>query len=283
MNTPANPPKTAADVVDNLAKTSTEVTVPKPAAVIITDHRPEDDFADVRKRDIMTPRLSLLQPTSPVVIESNGAYRGGQFIDGTNIICDNGKSFKFIAIDRWLHWTEWNPDRNAPKDQRILSRSFDINSWQAKEAESFVKVKGPDGKEKLKITEHFNYIICLPGDNNDFANLYLWNFARSSHKTGKIFLNRLMRARQADGSQAAMYMNMYEMSSVLKQKDQNRWFEPVIGPSATPITDADSLAELKELVIGFKNRREEMKRRVLERELEEAAEIAAHKDDGEHF
>jgi hypothetical protein len=272
MNTPA---KTAADVVDQMTKPNT-VTVPQQNHVMITDHNPEDDFADVRKRDIMTPRIMMLQPTSPLVVDSNGAYRGGQFIDGSNILCNgSGESFEFIPLIRWLHWTEWNPDRKAPSDKRILSRSFDINSWQAKEAEAFTKVKDPEGKEKLKITEYFNYIICVPGNDKNYSNLYMWNFARSSHKMGKMFLNRLMRIRQPNGSVAAMYMNKFSMTSKMEKKDDLRWFVPVIGPTAAPIPVEDH-EELKEMVIGLKNRQEEMKQRMVAKELEEAEHVASH-------
>lgn len=282
MNTPANPPKTAADVVDQMTKPNA-VTVPVAHLPIITDHKPDDDFADVRKRDIITPRINLLQPTSPQVVDGNGAYRGGQFIDGTNIISNgNGEAFTFIPLVRWLHWTEWNPNRDAPKDQRILSRSFDVNSWQAKEAEAFIRVKDSKGKEKLKITEYFNYIICVPGADKNYSNLFMWNFARSSHKIGKVFLNRMMRIRQADGSQAAMYMNEFSMTSKMEKKDDLRWFVPVIGPTVKPIPIEDH-EELKEMVIGFKNRQEEMKKRVADKELEEEEKLAAFKAEHNDF
>jgi hypothetical protein len=275
MNTPA---KTAADVVDQMQKTSTEVTVPQVNAVTITDHKPEDDFADMRKRDIMTPRLALLQPTSPLVIE--GQYKGGQFIDGTSVVIDMGKVEKFIPVTKWLHWTEWNPDRDAPADKKILSRSFDINSWQAKAAEGFHMVKDPHGKEKLKITEYFNFILILPGAHFNLSNMFMFSFARSSHKIGKVFLNRMMRTRQPNGEQAAMYMNQYELGSKLKTEGNNRWFEPTIGPVATP-TPEEYWPEIKEMVIALKNRKAEMEARMIQRELEEAAEIAKHTGDAQ--
>lgn len=246
--------------------TSNIPSVVDPNARALATYNPGDDFSFLRPRDILTPRLFLMQPTSPNVIE--GKFRPGELVLNDETFLAVGQKTKMIILLAWLQWIEWNPDRNAPQDQRMLNKSFDPTSQLAKEAEAFLKIKNPEGKEVVKVTEYYNCLCILPGKDNDYDRIAAFGFARSSHKEGKKILNALGTAKH-NGSKCYMWEHEFEFSTKMEQKEQNRYFVPMKGTMAR-IPDAQ-YETVKKHAEAMRARREEMQARVLAQETETEA------------
>lgn len=234
-----------------------------PQANAVSVYTPADDFAFMRPRDITTPRMFLMQPTSPTVIE--GKFRPGEFVLNDETFCPAGQKTKMVMLLTWLQWIEWNPDRNAPQDKRMLNKSFDPMGDLAKQAEAFIKIKNPQGKEVVKVTEYYNCIAAFPGADNDYSRLASFGFARSSHKDGKKLLNRLFMAKHA-GEKCHLWENEFEIYSRMETKDGNRFFVPTIGlMNRIPDHVYD---EVKGNAETLRQRRQEMQERMLAQEAD---------------
>lgn len=226
-------------------------------------YTPEDDFSFVRPRDIVTPRMLLMQPTSPGVVE--GKFRGGEFVLNDSVKIPLQGSAKFVMYMMWLQWIEWNPNRDAPKEEQMLNKSFDPQSTLAKRAEKWELVINSDKKEVPAVTEYYNCILGLPGDDGDYGNLAAFGFARSSHKTGKTLINRLMGIKY-NGEKAHMFQTEFLLSSKMEQKGTNRYFVPVVG-QGNKLAD-DRVDEVKNIAEMLRNRRQEMMERIAAQETE---------------
>lgn len=238
----------------------------------LTTYNPQDDFSFMRARDLITPRMLLMQPTSPDVVI--GKYRPGSFVVNDAEVLQQGQSMKMLILLVWLQWIEWNPDRNAPQDKRMLNKSFDPMSDLAKQAEAFIKVKNPQGKDVVKVTEYYNCIACLPGAEKNYDNLVAFGFARSSHKEGKKLMNKLMTIKH-NGASCFMWENEFLISSRMETKDNNRYFVPTVG-AVNRIPD-DEFETVKANAEKVRARRIEMMERVANQEVE-AEETSASPD-----
>lgn len=193
----------------------------------------EDDFKDMRKSDLIVPRVQLMQAISPQV--TSGKWRMGQYIDMVQeqTVVDIGKTAKIVPLMFWLEWVEWNPDRSAPKDKKVLNRSLDPSSQLAKMAENFVEVDTPKGK-KLRVTEYYNFIVLIPSYSGNYEDAFIINFSKSSHRTGKAWLNKLMKARIKLGDtfiRSPIWANEWELTTKNESKDGNVYSLPIIGSS----------------------------------------------------
>jgi hypothetical protein len=221
----------------------------------------DDDFKDMRQRDMIMPNLRLMQALSPLVTED--AAKSGDFADvSTKTVIIPKESKKFVVpLIFWLEWIEWNPNRKAAKDQRILNRSNDPSSELAKVAERWETIK-VDGKDRARVTEYYNFIVAMANEMDgftDFSQLYVLNFSKTGHRTGKMWLNKLKNSkiRFEDGVvKAPIWYNQWELYSILETKDTDKFYTPQIGSSkATPVIAHD---ELKATCDMLKERRAEI-------------------------
>lgn len=204
-----------------------------------------DDFQDMRKRDIIMPRLVLGQPTSPLVVDGVGTT-GDLFDSSTkSVIAKLGTKIRIVPFVFWLEWIEWNPDVGAPKDKRMLARSVDPASLLAKRAEAFEKTQ--DDK-KVAVTEYYNFICSIVGEDpsvpgyRDYSHLTVINFCRTSHRTGKGFLNKLSNAKfkpnpTSAPTKAPIWFNEWELFTSREKKDNNNFAVYQIGSSRPTPTE----------------------------------------------
>jgi hypothetical protein len=217
-----------------------------------------DDFADVRQQDIIMPRIALQQATSAGVVD--GKYKMGQFIDTAQetVAIDLLKIGKVVPLVFWIEWIEWNTDRAAPKDKRVVNRSTDPQSDLAKQASQYVKVMTTQG-ERLKVTEIYNFICLLPSYSGNYVDPFHIGFSKSSHATGKSWLNKLMKAKIRVEDQlirAPIWANEWEISSLKEQKDGNTFARAVIGSST--MLPVELHADINALSIAFKERKQDI-------------------------
>jgi hypothetical protein len=245
----------------------------------IIQYNGDDDFADMRPQDVITPRLALMQPTSPLVID--GKYRGGQFIDtgAEKVVVEINKSTLILPVMMWLQWIEWNPDRSCPKDKRMIASSTDPRSELAAEASRFAEVVNSDGKKVFKVTEYYNFIVMLPEYTGTYTECFMTGFARSSHRVGKTWINRMSKL-QHGGHKAPMWMHAWQLSQEKMQKDNNTFFVPKIGDAVK--VPEDAWAGLNAIATEFKARKAEMAARAAQ-QAGEAHDDDSNKGPGKEF
>jgi hypothetical protein len=209
-----------------------------------------------------------MQFTSPAV--QDGKFTAGDFvISGEDRVAIKRNATGIIVpIMFWLQWIEWHPDRNAPKSQRLIDRSTDPNSKLAVRAGRFEKVKKPDGKEMIAVTEYYNFIIALPELTGNFDELFIFGFSKSSHKVGKLWLNRARKLRTPGGQDIApIWSNAWELSSFVEQNERNeKYMIPMIG-NCKPV-DAAWHPVLSEISAGVKAQKAAFADRTVEVEVE---------------
>lgn len=213
------------------------------------------DFEQMRPSDIITPRLSLMQFASKpvkdeVIVQSEMKNEAGIIVvpslkagagmwlesGGSKLVCDRNHSVGIIAYTFWVEWVEWNPDRNAPKDKKILGQSADPRSALAKAAESREIAKKADGTPWLdakgqtmqRVTESYSFVVCAPELSGNYEQMMLLNFSRSAHYVGKQWLNRI-RAHRTDGQETPMPAVLWQLGSEKKSKGNDDYMVPVIG------------------------------------------------------
>jgi hypothetical protein len=232
----------------------------------------KDDYEGVRQQDIITPRIRLQQLTSPAVGEGKAAA-GDFMLDNTEMLLRRGNKTKIIPLMNWLQWVEFNPDRKAPKDKRVLSRSVDPVGELAKSAEKYEEILNPEGKKQFRVTESFNFAVLLPSVGF-FDTVYILSFQRSGIRVAKGWLNTLLRRRQSNGDKMPWFSAMFDLSSVFKDEGGDRkYFVPSIdNMTETPMEQWPGLAELvTKLRAG--------KKAMMERELEREHELEATEAD----
>jgi len=226
-----------------------------------------DDFADVRPQDKLTPRIKLMQMTSPQVADGK-AMAGDMVLDSGDLLVKRGGSTLFVPLMHWLSWVEFNPDRNCPKDKRVIDRSVDPNSSLAQRAAKYEEVMQSNGKKAFAVTEAYNFVGLCPSVGH-FDTFYLLSFQRASHRVGKGLINKLMGIRAPDGSRFPMFMSMFELSSLYKDEGpEKKYFIPSLDNRKD--TPEDKLASLALLVDGLRAGKKMMMDRELEREKAEA-------------
>ncbi len=131
----------------------------------------------------------------------------------------------------FLEWIEWDIDKMAKKP--IVERSADPLSALAKSAERFEKIRGKDGKERLKVTEYYSFLVLAPNYFGNWTDMMMLNFSKSGHKTGKQWLNRMRGFKVKDGENlvaAPMCVVGWDLGSKVEVNDRNEdYYVPVVG------------------------------------------------------
>jgi hypothetical protein len=236
-----------------------------------------DDFAGMRKRDFILPRANILQALSPDVVD--GRAPAGTVMDSSTkaaIIQPRQEGKYVVPMLFWFEWIEWNKQRNVDKDERIVARSVDPKSELAKRAEAWETFVNSEGREVCVVTEYFNFIVAIVDDQtNDYDNIYLTGFARSSHRAGKMWLNRMHKTKIDIGGQyvrPSMWAMRWAYKTELVRKDNFAFYVPVIGDGKqNPLAD---WARLKTIADEFKARKAEIMERNTNKEDTGVAEAA---------
>lgn len=239
----------------------------------VTVYNADEDFQYMRKSDIITPRLVLQQFLSPGVTDST--YKPGDMViqDEKRVVIPFGKKGLITPIMFWMNWIEWNPDRDAPKDKKIIDSSFDPQSELCKRAERFDEVQTPDGP-KMAVTEYYNWVVAINGTPE--APVYNWddlamlNFSRSSHRRGKEWLNRMWKLKGPDGNRAPMFSHQFEVCAQFKDEGPKKKY---MVPSVDKMieTPAEHHAHLMNMATTLRSQRQQIMERELEREKSDDA------------
>lgn len=194
----------------------------------------DDDFVDMRKKDHILPRAAIMQALSPDVVD--GKFPAGTIVDSSTkaVLMEAKKDgLKIIPLMFWLEWIEWNRIRNVDKKERIVASSTDPQGELAKRADKWEVYINDQGKEVPTVTEYYNFVcVVIDPKAPTYDNAYLLGFARSSHKQGKMWLNRMYKTRiNVDGAfvRPPMCFMQWAFKTELVKKDGNSYYVPCIG------------------------------------------------------
>jgi hypothetical protein len=240
----------------------------------------DDDYKDMRKKDHLLPRANILQALSQDVVD--GRYPAGTVIDSSTkgeIIKPKTEGKFIVPLMMWLEWIEWNRMRNVDKDKRIIERSVDPQSKLALRADKWETYKNNEGRDVCAVTEYYNFIVAIiDPKHNNYDDVYLTGFARSSHKIGKMWLNRMYKTKiEVEGvyTRPPMWAMRWAYKTEMEKKNGFSYYVPVIGDGqANPQSD---WARLKAISEEFKARRTEIMERNSNKDEagDDAVEVAA--------
>ena len=159
-------------------ETNTQLTVPdfvEPGQI---------GLENVRAKDIVLPRMVLMQALSPKVTESQ-ASPGDVFNSLTDErIFGNSEEQEIVPIYHFIQWIEWG-DRNA--NEGMIANSLDPRSDIAMSAMRGDKIMR-GGREDFRVTEYHNIVVILLPTDFINPNIVLIPFARTNYKVGRKFL-----------------------------------------------------------------------------------------------
>lgn len=164
---------------------------------------------ETSREDLIIPRVKLLQPLSPEVVEKPKEFQGGLLINSLTL---EVLPEYFIPIFKFTNWIRWNPrDANKPgfhpdfPPGEMLWRSDDPFDPRVQDEGKF----GPNGEPPLA-TKFLNFFSIFPG----VPMPIIVSFSKTSFKAGK----QLMSLAQF--SQGDMFSKKYKLSSKLEKNDQ---------------------------------------------------------------
>ncbi len=247
-----------------------DLTKPADNAVsIFGGYKAEDDYKDMRQQDLILPRIRLIQSQSaeakPVKLGEPAKNQIGDFVDSStgNLLIGAGKSTKVVFISYWLEQMEWNPDRGSKN--KIIRRSANPDDAAFKEMASLferrVKVKGSDGKEKLRITEVFHFLVLLPELDGGYDKLYLLSLSRTSHKRGREMLNKCRGYKYPGNPEptSPLFAAHWNLSADVEVNERKEEYMVPIFPGDAESTHIDWLPRLAELANEARQRRVAMR------------------------
>jgi hypothetical protein len=216
---------------------------------------------NVRARDILIPRLVLLQALSPAVVE--GDNQAGEILNSISeeIEIDKDAEKEFIPIYHYLEWIQWN-DRD--QGGGIQDRSLDPDGQLAQMSNKMEKHTTNEGKEVFTVTEYHNFVCIFVGE--DKPELIVISCAKSNIKHAKKFLGLIrMRGRYP------MYAGKYTVKAVLETNQQNQKYYTYKFLNAG-WAEEGSISELGKMYVMMRDAFKD--RRLLSHQLEEEREAA---------
>jgi hypothetical protein len=175
---------------------------------------------NIRPEDIILPRLSILQPTSPLVTEDG--YQVGDIVN--SITNENyGKRFEFYVLHYYPNRVKWESDDpgspiECSSDNNITGSKFGkcaecpFSKWS----------KNAQGQDERPACTEFKNIIVLPaneGDDMDTSPI-VFSGKRSALKPVNTLLSALAVSRKP------AYASRWVLTVEKNQKDRQTWYTP---------------------------------------------------------
>lgn len=183
---------------------------------------------NVRPEDVVLPRLSILQPTSPM--SSEDGYRQGDIVNG--ITNENyGKSFEFYVLHYYPNRVMWETDEPG-SDIECSSENNITGTKYGKCAECPHSQWGE--KERPRCTE-FKNLVVQPTDLD--ASPLVLSGKRAALKPVKTLISAMISARKPS------FASRWLLEVVKNQKESLTWYTPKF----TKVGEITTVAEFKTL------------------------------------
>ena len=155
-------------------------------------------FAGVQASDILMPRLKLAQASDSNVKNPANKLVNGDYYNQSTLekVFDAATGGWVVPIYFYKEMIEWNIDKKAEKNKKIIAKTTDYNSVEGRKMAWHVanrtKVTDSKGKSVNKITEYIHFLVVVP--DISWTTPFQLSFYRSNYKVGKQLLNRAMNA-----------------------------------------------------------------------------------------
>ncbi len=201
---------------------------------------PQRGFEEpTEKEDIIIPRVKLLQPLSPEVVEEKKGTAG----DIINSLTKEALQSEFVPIFKFTNWTRFNPRDNKlpgfdakfapgdmiwtsvdPLDQRVI----DEGKW--------------DGDTPPLATKFLNFFCMFEGSPMPL----ILSFSKTSAKTGKQLLS-LAKFANCD-----MFGRRYKLGAKMIAGEKGTYYIFTVAPDR--VTTPEEYAAGEKLWIDFSNK-----------------------------
>lgn len=198
------------------------------------------------RSEILIPRATLLQFTSPQVQDQPDKYKAGEIV---NNLSGDKLPMEFIPILKYTEWFMFNPRKTDDPNYdanfgpgEVVWRTTDPNDERTKLAEF-----GPNG-ERPVATRIMNFLAFFPGAAMPLCVL---GFKATSYKAGKKLYTL---ARYAGGD---MFSKKYRLTTIKKDNEQGKFFVLDVDPAGN--TTPEEFATCENLWKEFHDKTKDIK------------------------
>lgn len=196
-----------------------------------------------RPEDNVVPLIYLLQPLSPQALKGQEKYiKGAEAGDlwkrnapADSCIVKGEEGMLFQACHFNTCWIEWLPERGgfvARYDDRPDNASLeDVEGDDG----TIRKVwKMPSGNVVGEYREYAGHVV-----NEDSGELepYTISFTGSGHSVAKSWMTTMRAKRTGSGKQAPSFGTIYRLTSILRSRNNNNWYQIVVDEERSATAD----------------------------------------------
>lgn len=168
---------------DDTAMSVYGANVQLPAHILEDEELGAVGLENMEARDMVIPRLVLMQGLSPQVTEGEATI--GQIYNSVTreMLLDRDEECFFIPIYHYKEWIQW-ADRSS--NQGIADRTMDPESEMAQSAMRGDTRENSEGREVRIVTEYHNFVVFLPHVSLEYPMIL--GCCRTNYKKGRQLL-----------------------------------------------------------------------------------------------
>lgn len=207
-------------------------------------------FEGADAKSYATPFLRIIQANSPQLMEDSEIYnekaKPGHFINSvTNEVY--GKTIEVIAFKFDRSYLEWKPDRGGFVGMHSIAEgerlSQDLNGMGDR--------VGLDNDNIFQDTHTFYLLIA----GREMEGPIIFPLSSTGIKHSRKWMSAAKMLRLPNGAPAPLYASTYEMTTLINENDQGRWYQ-IGNKTQTGITridfiDDEQFALVKEAIELF--------------------------------
>lgn len=184
------------------------------------------------QEDNIVPLIYLLQANSPQCVRGHekmieGAEQGNIWLRNEPVeecIVNGEDGLEFIPCYFSKSWLEWMPDRGGfvarhpkrPNDAELHEEETDSGDTKR-------VWRRPNGNSVVETREFAGFYLA-----GDVLKPYVIPLSGTGHTVGRTWMTSLRDERLPDGSEAPIFANVWRLTTKLRTKGKNSWFQYVV-------------------------------------------------------
>lgn len=225
--------KTTTDLVQQSAGGAVQTLDPDLAALIAGDSGLGKE--NIRTADMAVPRLAILQPISPQVMDGKpervpGATAGMIYDSVMNHLYSGATGIDVIPVHFRATHLEWIPRKAGGGFVGDLGLNLDATKYKLNPETKILETA--EGHEVIMTAEYFAYVLLPEGG----VAPAIISMAKTQHRKSRVWNTMINQFEIADPRDAtktlnpAMFYRSYHLSTTIETNDKGSWFGWKIEP-----------------------------------------------------
>lgn len=202
----------------------------------------DDVIGEIESKDILSPRILLMQAGSDLVTTKGNDIQSGDLIDSItgDIIAGEGETIEFVILKAWKSWVKML-DTGSGKPQFVEEVPYNTSN-------SNTPRETMENGKLLKNFETHNYMVLLTKDLKDDMAIPMTLAFKSTglmaSKAIKTYAGKLAMSAQITGKKKkSIVEKVFEITTEFKDNDKGKYYIPKVKPART--TNKDELKVCK--------------------------------------